>query len=147
MVQHFKEITTFPSFHQLLRRDYIWESIRNISIQVILNFDQYLNTHEAILYSFHLNPTCFLGLRHSSLWLSISKMEDGNALTFKLTRKLLRSVTSPPCSYASLELQRQMGTCRNIFPCSLVTPHSVAALNQNNDLSVFGFPRDRVQPH
>lgn len=92
MVQHFKEITTFPSFYQLLRKDYIWKSIKTISIQVILNSDQCLNTHEAILYSFHLNPPCFLGLWHSSLWLFICKMADGNSLSFKLTRKLLITV-------------------------------------------------------
>lgn len=147
MVQHFKEITTFPSFHRLLRRDYIWESIKNISIQVILNSDQRLNTSEAILHSFHLNQTyswdCDIHLC-DSLFL---RRKMGMLYFLNWRESCSEVLTGPPCSYASLELQRQMGTCQNIFPCSLVNPHSVAALNQNNDLSLFGFPRDRVQPH
>lgn len=62
---------------------------------------------------------------------SISEMEDGNVLSFEMSRKLFRS------SYASLELQRQIHTAQNISPCSLVVPHSVAALKQNNDLFNF----------
>lgn len=138
MVQHFKEITTFLSFRQLLRRDYRWEIIKNISIQVVLNAHPVWAPMEIP----HTPSVSMQLLLATATFIpgTISQTEDGNALSFKWTRKLLR--TSPPCSYASLELQRQMGICQNAFPHSLVTPHS-AALHQKRDLSLFSFPWEK----
>lgn len=119
--------------------------MKNISTQVILNSGKCLNTHEAILHTFHLNPTCFLGLGHPSLCLFL-KWKMGVFYLSNCPQSCSEALTSPLYSYASLELRRQIRTAQNISPCSLVIPHSVAALNQNNDLFFLSLCRKGFNP-
>lgn len=61
-------------------------------------------------------PTSFLGPWHPSTQFFISKWKIGMLYLLNWPESCSEVLPSPPCSHASLELQRQMGTRQNISP-------------------------------